>query len=109
MKKKVLIYPNDFLKKKSKDFEDVSKIQNLIKNMSDTIKNVGYKGFGGLSAVQIGILKRVFVLILPDKEYIVINPKVIREFGGKAKSWEICYSVPGNVGRIKRYRKAEIS
>lgn len=106
---KILTTADPKLREKSEEIKQInSDINHLVSTMLQVVEKVGHKGLGGLSAIQIGIPKRVFVLKLKDKEHIVINPRVKRRFKGKVKSWEMCFSVPGKVGRVKRYRKAEI-
>lgn len=103
----MIVYPDKFLQKKSNVIEKHEDITGLVNTMRATIRNLGYKGYGAVSAVQVGILKKIFIVKLPDTEVIAVNPKIIRRFGGKSKSWEICFSITGKVSRIKRYRKGE--
>ena len=78
--KKILLYPDQRLLKKSTEIEKIDvKVKEIAEDLIDTM----YDAEGvGLAAPQIGINKRIFVMDCNDKqekkEYIVvINPKVI--------------------------------
>ncbi len=79
----IIIYPNDILRKKSQPVSagDISnlKIKSLIREMRGEVS----KADGvGLAAVQIGILKRVILVLIDNKFMAFINPRIIR------KSWK---------------------
>lgn len=99
--------PSKILSQKSSPVCKSDDIKGLIKNLRESISRFGFKGFGTLSAVQIGVLKRLFVIKRGNMDIVVINPIIIKEYGGKSKSWEICFSIPGKVGNIKRNRKGD--
>ena len=68
----------------------------------------------GMAAVQIGILKRAFVLrVHKDKEYVqfFLNPKVIplEEEAEKVSSMEGCLSYPGKYVTVERDAEIKIS
>lgn len=71
----------------------------LIQALKDyTVENEGL----GMSAVQLGVLRRVFVMRKPwstDNLLVVINPEV-KNASGKSKKVEGCFSIPmpDNIG-----------
>ncbi|MCE5259962.1 MAG: peptide deformylase [Chloroflexi bacterium] len=108
---KIITAENPLLRHKSKKvtrFGD--SLHRLINDLYDTLENA--EGLG-LAAPQIGILERVFVIILPteyddkgkviapQERYTLINPQFIR-MRGEAEMIEGCLSVPGYQGKVKR-------
>ena len=72
---------DDILNKKSREIETIDeKLQTLIDDMIDTMHK--YNGVG-LAAVQVGILKRVFVVDLYDDKgpIVFINPVILKTNG----------------------------
>ena len=57
----------------------------------------------GLAANQVGVLRRVVVIQLPDDEQatVLINPEIIRR-EGEVEVHEGCLSIPGYRGDLKR-------
>ena len=104
MIQKILTYPKDkkILTKKSLEVTDISKVQDLIQDMKDTLHNTGIGV--GISAVQIGILKRICVIHYNNKDIVMINP-VITRTRGEINSVEGCLSVPEVYGTFKRAEK----
>ncbi|MDD3647572.1 MAG: peptide deformylase [Candidatus Dojkabacteria bacterium] len=107
---KVLQFPDKGLRKLSATIEDseLESVVSLGRNMLSYIKKNCHKTFGSLAACQIGILKKIFVIRLPEIETIVVNPEIVSEYGGTTKSWEMCLSVPDVVGRVRRHKKCEV-
>ena len=84
---------DEILRKKSREEETIDdKIQTLIDDMIDTMYK--YNGVG-LSAVQVGVLKRVVVIDIDDGNgvIILINPKIIKT-KGEQEVEEGCLSFP---------------
>ena len=84
---------DEILSKKSRKIETIDeKLQTLIDDMIDTMHK--YNGVG-LAAVQVGILKRVFVIDLYDDKgpIVFINP-VILKTKGEREVEEGCLSFP---------------
>ena len=72
---------DEILRKKSREVEVIDdKIQTLIDDMIDTMYK--YNGVG-LSAVQVGVLKRVVVIDIDDGNGVItlINPHIIKTKG----------------------------
>ena len=70
---------DSILYKKSKPVKEVTdKIRDLIDDMVDTM----YEAEGvGLAAVQVGFLKRIFVVDVGEGLYVFINPEIIETSG----------------------------
>ena len=73
----------------------------LLEDMKDTIlKEEG----AGLAAVQIGVLKRIFVINLEEGYFEFINPKITKTAGTQCGP-EGCLSVRGKYGDVERPNK----
>lgn len=103
--RKILIIGDETLRKKSKPVEKFDeRLAQLIDDMYETMKeNQG----AGISAVQIGVMRRVFITEADGKRMEFVNP-VIKSMRGKIKSFEGCLSVPGKSGKVKRPKIVEI-
>lgn len=66
----------------------------------------------GLSAPQVGILKRVFVINLSENKeeetLVFVNPEIMRTSGKKTKKKESCLSIPYCRGTVERREKLVI-
>ena len=62
----------------------------------------------GLAAPQVGILRRV-ALVMNEEEHIheLINPEII-ETSGEQTGWEGCLSLPGMYGKVTRPMKVKV-
>ena len=92
----------EILTKKSLEVTDISEVQALIQDLKDTLHNT--ENGVGISAVQIGELKRICVIKHNGKDIIMINP-VITRTRGEIDSEEGCLSVPKAFGTFKRAEK----
>lgn len=81
------------------------KLAFLIEDMTDTMRKA--EG-AGLSAVQVGILKRVFVVDTEEGVQEFVNPKIIEESGKCPILEEGCLSVPGKYGKVIRPNRVKI-
>lgn len=92
---------DEILKKKSREVDVIDeKIQILIDDMIETM----YKNNGvGLSAVQVGILKRIVVIDVEDGEgaRVLINPKIVKTKGEQEVD-EGCLSFPNQYAKVVR-------
>ena len=92
---------DEILKKKSREVETIDdRLQTLIDDMIETMHE--YNGVG-LAAVQVGILKRVFVVDLYDDKgpIVFINPIIIKT-KGEHEVEEGCLSFPNQFAKVKR-------
>ena len=52
------------------------------------------KGGVGLAAPQLGVLQRIILIRTKKTRAIMINPKILRSYGGSIMDWERCLSFP---------------
>ncbi len=100
--REVRIIGDPILGKRSKEVKQITeRTKELIDDMIETL----YEQNGvGLSAVQVGVLKRIVIVDLSedgDEPVVMINP-VIRVADGEQDGYEGCLSVPGKTGKVKR-------
>lgn len=90
----------DILRKTSKEIKDMTpRLMELLADMWDTLHDA--QGVG-LAAVQVGVLKRMFIVeISDDEKYTFINPKITLTEGEQTDN-EGCLSVPGKIGEVTR-------
>ena len=82
-----------------------AKLHTLLKDMTDTLKDSG--GLG-LAAPQIGILRRVVIVMDDDEQYLeLINPEIVSE-EGEQEGFEGCLSLAGMYGIVKRPMKVKL-
>ena len=105
--RKIITEGDETLRKKSKpviDFDD--RLHSLLDDMRDTM----YKDEGaGLAAVQVGVLKRVFVMDTGHGLRECINPELVKEEGINKVKVEGCLSVPGKCGYVERPEKVWVN
>ncbi len=83
-----------------------ARLHSLLDDMKETVESV----YGiGLAAPQVGIMRRVFIIIEPEtlKYTEFINPEII-ETEGEQEFNEACLSVPGYTGLTHRPAKVKI-
>ena len=109
--RQILTEPNEILRAKSLPVEKVdSELQKLMDDMLETM----YAAPGiGLAAVQVGVLKRVIVLDLDQKEgekkpFFFVNPEITTKSENNSAYEEGCLSVPGQFAEIERPDKCHI-
>lgn len=104
MIRKILTYPNDkeILSSKSEEVKDINEIKNLIQDLKDTLHATSTGK--GLSAVQIGELKRVCICSWGGDEIVMINPVITRTRGNQEYN-EGCLSAPGIYIDVPRFQK----
>lgn len=107
--REILIWPDPMLAKVS---EPVTQFDDSLRALAqDLIDTMVYEGnAAGLSAVQIGVLKRVFIADIPrehnngngtDGPQAFVNPEFTLKEG--TLSWdEACMSIPEEYGPVKR-------
>ena len=104
------IYPNELLRKVSKDVKNIdqklSKIYNEMRILMNNEKGIG------LAAPQIGINERFFISKDfsndSDETIIFINPEII-EAEDVVESKEGCLSIPGHYDYVKRNNRILVS
>jgi peptide deformylase len=94
-------FPHSVLRQKAKKVRRVDRaIQRLADDLVDTLRDAGGVG---LAANQVGVLRRVIVVQLPEEEEprVYVNPEVVHRQGEREVE-EACLSVPGYRGIITR-------
>ena len=75
------------------------KLHDLLDDMKETLANAGGVG---LAAPQVGILRRVVVVVDAEENMVeLVNPEIIGQ-SGEQDGWEGCLSVPGKYGWVRR-------
>jgi len=72
-------------------------------------KNKGKYGCSGLAANQIGYDKRIFVVDLGGKFVPMINPVIVKKWGGMVSKPEGCLSFPGQEHKVSRYKRIRLA
>lgn len=94
------------LKKKAKR---VDKIDDTIRNIAASMVDTMLASNGvGLSGNQVGILKRIIVVLVNNEPKIMVNPEVIFTSEEVIKDSEGCLSFPGQFYDISRAQKVTI-
>ena len=92
---------DEILRKRSREVEEINdKIIELLEDMTETMHEANGVG---ISAVQVGILKRVVVIDIYDGEGPIklINPVIIKQ-KGKQEVEEGCLSFPNQFAKVVR-------
>lgn len=107
----------NFLRKTSRNvtLEEIhdKKFQAFLDNLLYTAENVltddGYSA-AGLSAIQVGVDKKVFCFLKEDSKQfeIMINPEIKIIKDEKVIDIEGCLSVPHKEGRVSRFKKIKV-
>lgn len=103
----IVIAPDPRLKQRSAPVKEITQeIQQLMDDMLDTM--YAAKGIG-LSAVQVGVLKRIIVMDIEQREedgvrhpIKMINPEIIAETEEMNLYNEGCLSFPGQYSEVER-------
>ena len=100
---------DEILRKKSREVEVIDdKIKELVQDLIET----AHKQNGvGLAAVQVGVLKRVFIIDLYEdgvEPYIFINPEIVDQ-KGEHEVDEGCLSFPNKFAKIIRPKEVTVS
>lgn len=109
--KPIVIYGDPVLREISKPVDEVNQeIKDLVSQMEDTTKEA--KGLG-LSAVQIGVLKRLFIIDLSAVDItqslkVFINPEIIEKSAETVEMEEGCLSFPGIYQKITRSARVTV-
>lgn len=105
MKQKILIIPdeNEALRKKSHDVKTFDKnLDKLVTNLADSLEAQKDPPGLGLSAPQIGVLKRVFVARVKNRIRGFVNPHIVKMSKKEVTILEGCLSVPELYGHVIR-------
>ena len=76
--------------------------------LDDLRETLAHANGAGLAAPQVGILRRVVVVVDGNEEMLeLVNPELIAQ-EGEQEGFEGCLSVPGRWGIVKRPMKARV-
>ena len=94
------------LRKKSFEVTDFGpKTQELIDDMKETlIKAEG----AGLAAPQVGVLRRIFIVMVDEDYFECVNPVIVSAKGTQVGE-EACLSVSGRQGTVERPMKVVVN
>lgn len=104
MVREILIYPDNKEKliNKSEEVEEINEeILEIIHDLKDTLIN---SAGCGISAIQIGIPKKICIIKYNNEYITMINPKITHT-RGEVTFREGCLSAPGIYKDIKRHQK----
>jgi peptide deformylase len=103
--KKIRKIGDPVLRERSKEVELIDRrILQLVEDMIDTVSDGSVLGMG-LSACQIGVLKRVIVVNLDNKYETFINPEIEVLDGEKISDEEGCLSIYSIKTTVERPKK----
>ena len=92
---------DDILRKKSRVIDKFDqRLWQLLDDMADTLAE---ENGVGLAAVQVGVLRRAFIIDVGDEDGVLefLNPEIL-ETSGSQRVMEGCLSFPGQWGMITR-------
>lgn len=96
---------NNLLRAKSKTiikFDD--SLIELLDDMKETLKQ---QDGCGLAAVQVGIIRRVFIIDINELYMEFVNPVIVKQ-SGTVIEYEGCLSVPNTNGKVPRPNKVTV-
>lgn len=106
---KLVKYPDPILKRVSSPIDVVD--DNLRKFMDSMVKTMYHEGGVGLAAVQVGKLKRLFIIDISaekNEPLYFINPKISFPVTSKEVMGEGCLSFPGAADKVDRFTEVEV-
>ena len=104
--RKILFDGDPILRKVSKPVVVFN--QALIELFDDMQETLDKQQGAGLSAVQIGVLKRMFIIMDGKTPVRIVNPEIISSSGTCKTTAEGCLSVPGKWGDVERPNKVNV-
>lgn len=98
---RIIEHPNPILNTPSRP---VNQITEDLKNLVSEMFKLMYENEGvGLSAPQVGILKKIFIMDSDgQRPFVFINPKILKSIGKLEPMQEGCLSFPGLFGQVVR-------
>lgn len=109
MVKPIIAIPDNKLRERSDEIVAFDKsLAALIGDLIDTLEaQINPPGLG-LSAVQIGVLKRVFVARVKNKIKAFVNPQILKFSKKDIAFLEGCFSVPDLYGHVARSAEIDL-
>ena len=106
--RKIVTEGDPILRKKSRQIDEIT--PRIVKLLEDMAETMHYDNRGiGLAAVQVGVLRRAFVVDIGDEHGLLnfINPEITYQEGEQRCS-EGCLSVPRKTGEVMRPMKIHV-
>lgn len=98
----------DYLKQLSTECETIAEVADIDKQLRAEYKRHNFAI--GLAAPQIGILKRIFLLEVPDAGLVTfVHPKILFQSSETTETLEGCLSFPGTIVRTTRPKNIHIT
>jgi len=111
--KPILLMGNPVLYETSEEISKDERDQTfeIISDLRDTLEDFRKtNGFGrAISAVQIGVKKRIIFMKTSNEERIIINPELEFLTTEQIELWDDCFSLPNIRVRVKRYKSVRVS
>ena len=97
----IIKFPDKTLRQRARKVRVINR--SIIRLANDMIETMDDADGVGLAANQVGVLRRVIVVRLPEDEVaqVYVNPEIVRREGERLVE-EGCLSVPGYVGTVTR-------
>ena len=87
---------------------EVTEFDDELKKLLDDMKETLFIEHGaGLAAVQIGVMKRVFIVNVEEGYFEFVNPRITKTAGTQIGA-EGCLSVKGKYGEVERPNKVVV-
>jgi len=81
----------------------VDRVDDTIRNFCASLVNAMIENGGiGLAANQVGVLKRIIVVLIEDNPVVMINPEILEFSEQSCEMEEGCLSIPGEYLHITR-------
>jgi peptide deformylase len=81
----------------------VDRVDDTIRNFCASMVDVMFENEGiGLAANQVGVLKRIIVVLIDDHPVVMINPEILEFSDQICEMEEGCLSIPGEYLQIIR-------
>jgi peptide deformylase len=109
----ILQLGNPLLRQKAAPVADPTapEIHDLVRDLADTLAHWrSATGYGrGIAAPQLGVLKRVIFLKLPEAEpWPLINPEIVARSAEKITVWDACLSFLSIFMQVERDRQVTV-
>jgi peptide deformylase len=103
----VRMFGDPILKEKTRKIDRIdAEIKELSRNMAETMREASGVG---LAAPQIGVLKRLIVIDMSDKNFVVyVNPTIKERSKAEEVDDEGCLCLPGILVPVKRAQKVVV-
>lgn len=107
---KILIWPNPIFSEPSETIFDEAEILKLSHNMKLALASIDNPKIiaVGLSAVQIGVLKKIIIAKDGDKFRCIVNAMVVESSEDEIPNIEGCLSIPDTFLLLKRKAKIKV-